>query len=1439
MFKDRLCWKESLNRSCYYSLMNGRILFFVVFFIFSSVAERVMAHETEDNKTVSITVDYKEERGTIIVNDQVLKSGQSLFVEYGGTVIVKVLPEKGHCCSLGSSLLMIPQRNISQSITDFDGLNAYNTEYIIYVFKDFNENMTFKYTFFRLYNASIEVRDGGNNEVDNYVKVDKVKSMHVGMHETSLRYIRNMELEFNHHEDYRLKQVLIDDKDMTNEIENNKLTLYDPPKNIIVEYAKALSVFMSYNEGGSVKLNDLSVPSGQSATVVASTDVKITIAPHIGYRIQHVKLGGEDVTNLVKDNVLMISSIAENKEINVVFEKIHNVKVTYSTGGNVMINNQSVTSGQSVTVIASTEVKITITPQNDYRIQRVKLGDNDVTNQLSNNILTIPSILSDEEISITFEKGAPITYAVKVTYSTGGSVKVNDQSVTSGQSATVTASADAKVTITPYSGYRIQKVELGGKDVTGKLSGNLLTISSIFEDNEIKITFVKTTYLLSITYSEGGYVMVSKNGWESKEFTSGQSATFRTSDIVDVFIETKTGYRVKQILLGNTDITDKGMITFKYSSFEEVTDKEITVIFEKITYTVKVTYSDGGSVKVNDQSVASGNTCAADISTDVKVTMIPNKGYRLRKVTLGFEDITYQVIDNVLTIPSISRNKEITIEFSYILKVYSKGHGNIKVNDEIIQSGSIVPDLDTGTKFEFIPDEGYYIANVTLNSKDITSELIDNSYTISSLSSQSSLPSYSSLSVTFKTLPTYELNIDMPGNLVSIEIGDKVITKPTIISDIKIGSSIFIKFQPSKYYEIEKVTLGDKDITAQIQNDSYTIESMMSNLTLKIEYVQKQYSLSIDIQGTDKIEISGKEMINGSSIIMDSGYNRIVISSEYYLIKQVLLDSKIISKGSVGYFEINMDCNKKLTIIAELREKREVSLTLDEPGTLATHLSEEDMKMVTDLNLSGKIDQRDFLVVNQMQSLYKLNLESASIGSYNNYPANTIPEKAFHNNKIIKRIYLPYSIEAIGKQAFLGSAISDFDGSAESYKYFTKIGEESFKDCQNLIYIPSLYNISVIEKGTFENCPNLTTVSSVLTNLKEIKDAAFRNCKNLSISLESGLERIGDYAFENVKGVNIPHWEETECELTHIGINAFKGCQESLFYWGRYPNLKELPCFEGCNRLLSITFPPNVKEISAGTFKGCTSLEYVMMNECIERIAENAFSDCGSITKLYVLSDKAPEISENSFSDFVYASAELFVYPDYLYFYRNHTVWGKFQHIKPWGYETYRNIEAVISEGGEVKVKCNNDTSFNDTFYRGINSVSYSTSSRVELMIIPEEGYLIESVLLNEKNITNTLDENNIFVISNLMVDSHFEVKFKKDNTTGIDMINTDKRVYLSGNNQLSLTGFPIGALAFVYDASGRMVKQIMISDSVEKISLPGRGVYFIRIDRESFKIVY
>lgn len=1125
---------------------------------------------------------------------------------------------------------------------------------------------------------------------------------------------------------------------------------YDPNEGSLITH----TILVSYNEGGYVKLNNDNVENGSSTSVTDQTDVQLLIKPYSGYYLKQLMVGNIDMIKDIKNNILTILSVTKDQTITAIFEKetpvTYTVKVTYSGEGSVKVNNQSISSNQSTTVTASTDVKITITPLVGYHIKQVQLGNDDVTGQLNNNILTISSISTDKDIKVIFEKDASITHSVKVTYSAGGSVKVNNQSVTSGQSATVTASTDVKVTITSQIGYHIKQVRLGTKDVTNQLENNVLTISSILENEEITVAFELNIHTINVTYNESGTVQV-----DGLSVVSEQSVKVNALSNVKIMITPQTGYHIKQVLLDNKDVFSQ--LNNNVLTLSSITaNKELIITFEKdapINHTIKLAYSSGGSVKVNDQSLMSGQSFTVAASTDVKVTLTPQSGYRIRQIKLGSEDVTNQLSNNILTISAISANVE--------------------------------------------------------------------------------------LSISFEQIPTYKLNISMTEEAGSIKIGDKVITESTLISDIKEESSICINFQPSKYYNIKSIILEDKDITDQIQNGSYTIESMKSNLTLKIEYIRKQYALLIDIQGTDKIKINGKDVTNGSSIIINSGYNRIDISSEYYLIKQVLLDNKIINEGSGSYIEISMDSDKKLTIIAELREKREVSLTSEEPGTLASHLSEEDMKMVTDLNISGEIDQRDFLVLNQMQSLYKLSLR-VTIGEYKNYPANTIPENAFHNNKTIKMIYLSNSIEAIGKQAFLGSAISYIEKYAENYKYLTKIGEESFKDCQCLTQIPSLYNISVIEKGTFENCSNLTTLSTVLTNLKEIKEAAFRNCKNLSITLESGLERIGDYAFENVKNVEIPRGEDTKIELSHIGINALKGCQEDMFNFDNYHNLKELPCFEGCNKLASVTFPPNVKEIPEGTFKGCTSLAYVKMNESIERIAENAFIDSKAISELFVPVNTTPEIYANSFSDLTYYVAKLLVPADQLPFYRNHPVWGKFANIEPIGVATNRQFELSLTAGGFVEIKGDKGIYFDDTFYyEGTNECSYLTSSRIELIITPNQGYLIESVYLNGKNITNELDENNLYVIPYLLVDSKLEVKFKKDNTTGIEMINTDKRVYLSGTNQLSLIGFQVGVHVFIYDAGGRIVRQTMISGSVEKIDLPGRGIYFIRVDKDTFKIAF
>ncbi|MFV0584840.1 MAG: leucine-rich repeat protein [Parabacteroides gordonii] len=1354
-----------MSKGIYHSSMKIRVLFILLLlFVFSSFTEKLMAREAEDNKTVTLTVNYNEERGIIKVNDTYVKNGEQLSIEYLSTVKITVIPNDGYCCS-GSSLGITPKRIITHVVV-YDA-SHYNTRPMMFVFENFVEDMIFDFLFFKLYNANIEVGGDEAFNENNQVIIDG-KIIRQGKQEVALRYIRGIKIEFVERVGFYLKRVLIDGVDKTSEVSENELELYDPPKNVIVEYAKILSIFMYYNEGGTVKLNNQSIASGNSILVDASTDVRVAIMPDEGYHLKLVMLGITDVTDQVLNNILTISAVSENKEIMVTFEKdtpiTHSVKVRYSSGGSVKVNGLSVTSGQSVTASTSTDVKVTITPQTGYHIKQVQLGNEDVTGQLSNNVLTISSISANKDITVIFEKDTPITHSVKVAYSAGGSVKVNGQSVTSGQSATASTSTDVKVTITPQAGYHIKQVQLGDEDVTGQLSNNVLTISSISANKDIRVIFEKDT---------------------------------------------------------------------------------------PIAHVVKVTYSEGGSVQVNGQSVASGNAYMAEVSKDVKVMIKPQSGYRIKQILLDRQDVTKQFNeDNVLTIPSISSNKEIAVIFekdtySFRVNYYGYGEGTIYVNGSLVLNGDAMI-LPAGSKveIELLLDEGFYITKVKLGSTDITNQIKNNRYTIPALSANSSL------SVTFEKIPTYYLDIKMEGGYSSIEVNNEVITSSTQVSGIKSGCSI--SFQSNKYYDIKKVTLGGLDITDQIQNGSYMIKSMESNLTLKVEYVQKKYTLSLtNNKGIEKIAIYSEEFENVSSIKVASGTSLVrIYANSFYRIKQVLSNGEVVYKDEseennsvsfVAKFWLNIDEDKELTVILNLLEKRKVSLEQEEPGTLASHLSDEDMKLTTDLFIEGKIDQRDLAVINQMQSLSDLNLGWAMIEQYDGCPANTIPEKAFYHNQNIQTMYLPHSLVAIGKQAFSGSVIFSFMEDSESHKYLTKIGEEAFKDCQYLIngLAFHLTNNLVIEKGAFENCTNLNLVGLPM-DLVEVKEATFRNCKNLSITLERDLERIGDYAFENVKEIYNYDWvEDGNFKLSYIGTNALKGCKNGSFYLKNYPYLKELPCFEGCSNMTFITFPPNVKDIPAGTFSGCTSLQYVTMNEKIERIAENTFSD-SRMTELYVPVNKTPEVYANSFNDFTYGVTKLFVPADQLPYYRNHPVWGKFINIEPIGTATYRKFGISLTAGGEVKIKGDKGIYIDEDFYyEGTHNNSYLTSSRIELVVTPKEGYSIESVRLNEENITNALDENNTYVIPYLLVDSQLEVKFKKDNTTSSEMINTDKRIYLSGTNQLSLSGFRIGAHVFVYDVNGRMITHQMISDNVEKISLPSRGIYFLLVDKESIKIVF
>ena len=78
-----------------------------------------------------------------------------------------------------------------------------------------------------------------------------------------------------------------------------------------------------------------------------------------------------------------------------------------------------------------------------------------------------------------------------------------------------------------------------------------------------------------------------------------------------------------------------------------------------------------------------------------------------------------------------------------------------------------------------------------------------------------------------------------------------------------------------------------------------------------------------------------------------------------------------------------------------------------------------------------------------------------------------------------------------------------------------------------------------------------------------------------------------------------------------------------------------------------------------------------------------------------------------------------------------------------------------------------------------------------------------------------------------------------KDAPTGIDQPeNATKRVYRSASRRLAIFGFEAGVPVYVYDGSGRLVVLKTIRDSMEEVEVPADGLYFVRIGKESFKVI-
>ncbi|MGN0829890.1 MAG: leucine-rich repeat protein, partial [Candidatus Ornithospirochaeta sp.] len=209
------------------------------------------------------------------------------------------------------------------------------------------------------------------------------------------------------------------------------------------------------------------------------------------------------------------------------------------------------------------------------------------------------------------------------------------------------------------------------------------------------------------------------------------------------------------------------------------------------------------------------------------------------------------------------------------------------------------------------------------------------------------------------------------------------------------------------------------------------------------------------------------------------------------------------------------------------------------------------------------------------------------------------------NSTGVQSLVIPHSIKGIQVK---GIEYNAFSGCSKIKSItipdcVTFIGASAFYKCTGLTSITIPASVTSIEDTIFAYCSNLESinVSPENTSFSSVDGVWFDKDQKRLICFPAG---------KNGTEYNIPNTVKT------IDRNAFSGCvklievtiPESVTSIG-------YSAFSECTSLKKINVPGSVNSLSC-TFKGCTSLENVEIENGVEKISNSAFESCTNLTSI-------------------------------------------------------------------------------------------------------------------------------------------------------------------------------------------------------------------------------
>ena len=286
------------------------------------------------------------------------------YATYGVPLVLQIVPDEGYYLS---------------SFT-VDGITRENAESYTFAIVTSDMVYTAEFEIFK-YSVSVTASEGGT--FDDYPVM--------------LDYGEELSIAFKAKDHYYVDTVLINGKEESLESNAVSYTVHIPKmtEDVVIDVRFALEtfkVFISYNEGGCVEVDNTVIASGEAHIVYYGEYPVYYFLAAVGYEVESVRLNGVEQSGY---SSLSLEYVNSDMNIEVKFKiKRFSISVTPASGGRIEVSETTLSYGESLTV--------TVTPDQGYEVAWVKINGRTVS--LENNIYVLSSVSKNVLITASFRK---------------------------------------------------------------------------------------------------------------------------------------------------------------------------------------------------------------------------------------------------------------------------------------------------------------------------------------------------------------------------------------------------------------------------------------------------------------------------------------------------------------------------------------------------------------------------------------------------------------------------------------------------------------------------------------------------------------------------------------------------------------------------------------------------------------------------------------------------------------------------------------------------------------------------------------------------------------------------------------------------------------------------------------------------------------------------